>query len=180
LTTVEFSNIEQEELIVLNGYIQTVLIPAMQQDAATTTYVYNSSGEEDENNSSNKALPMAPSDAFGNEDVAMNDSNKNKDKAETDKDESDEEDENFEMDDDKDDNRVGWDDNSAQDDCNDDHDNNKDNIFEVVPDDFAQELAKKRRKIVEMRWPLRLKATRMNHWQRRNNVVGRNRLPFLF
>ena len=119
--TVEFTNIQREELAVLNQYIHQVLIPAMQEDAKDGT-----SNVKSVKDGKDKADDETDDD--------------DEEEHQQDDDEiSDEDDENFvdgNMDTDEGDDDEGDDDGSGDDDEADDD-------FEVVDDDFAKELAKR-------------------------------------
>ena len=117
--TVEFTNIQREELAVLNQYIHEVLIPAMHEDA--------------KDGSSN----AKPADTMDDADDETDD-----DEEHQEEEESDEDDENFvdgTMDTDEEGDEEGDEDASDDDGADDD--------FEVVDDDFAKELAKSNKSV---------------------------------
>ena len=108
----EFTNIQREELGVLNEYIHTVLIPAMKNDVR--------------GNKNNK------------------DETSNEEDTEDDEEDMGEEDEESDTDDD-DENFVEWDeDEEEEEEDDDDSDDDEDDGFEVVQDDFAKELVKRK------------------------------------
>ena len=116
---VEFSNIQREEVGVLNNYIQTVLIPAMKEDVQTTPCKNDDTTEEEE-----------PHDEEEEDD--------------DDDDISDEEDEVFVAEGDSDEEEDGAEEESGseKDDDSAADEDDDDDEFEVVDDDFAKELVK--------------------------------------
>ena len=121
--TVEFTNIQREELAVLNQYIHQVLIPAMQEDVKDGT----PNGQ--------------PTETTHDADDETDDDEEHNEEEEE---ESDEDDENFvdgAMDTDE-----GEDDDEGGEDVSDEDDEGDDD-FEVVDDDFAKELAKKNKSV---------------------------------
>ncbi len=114
---VEFTNIQREELAVLNDYIHQVLIPAMQGDVK------------------NDNLTVKPENVMPEDEVREDEDD---DDGEND-DDSDDDDENF-VDADVDAEEEG--DEDEENDSEEDGDED-DGDFEVVDDDFAKELVKK-------------------------------------
>jgi hypothetical protein len=111
--TAEFSNIQREEVGVLNEYIQKILIPAMKADV--------------------KNSPKTNKDDGGSTEDDDDDDDSEEEEQDDEDDDSDEEDDNFEVEGDDDDGEEE-DEESGDDD---------DDEFEVVQDDFAKELVKR-------------------------------------
>jgi hypothetical protein len=143
--TVEFTNINREENIVLNSYIHDVLVPAMTDDAhrasATTKEAKESSTEKNSNSDDDDDDDSAEVVAIAEVDAADDDDDEYE-KIELVQGEETESD-----DDDDDEDFEGEDDDEVSDDDDDDDDSeNDDEGVAVVPDDLAQELVKEKRR----------------------------------
>jgi hypothetical protein len=131
--TMEFTNIRREENGVLNDYIHKVLVPAMQADANNA----KSGGDDHASNDNNSDVAEAVAEAVDGDD--NDDDTEDEDVEATGhgvvEDDEDEEDEDFaEDEDDTDGSDSGSDDDEGEDE------------FEVVRDEFANELVKEKRK----------------------------------
>jgi hypothetical protein len=122
-STIEFSNIQREELVVLNEYIHKVLIPAMQQDASSGS---KNKADDDLEKSDKEDEP----DAVQAEE---------EEEADHDSETSDDDDEDFDMHSDHHDSENESDSEDEDGDSSDDGGG-----VEVVEDDFVKELAKKK------------------------------------
>jgi hypothetical protein len=121
-TTVEFTNIQREELGVLNEYIHQVLIPAMQADTkeGAKGTIQKESGDNDV-------------------DVDVDDDSSTEDEGNAEmEDDTDDEDANF-VDGDEEEGEADVD---VEEDEDSDDDEDEGDDFEVVDDDFAKELTK--------------------------------------
>lgn len=141
-STVEFSNILREELAVLNDYIHNVLIPAMNDDVQR-----NKNNRSPNKNAKNKTNDDTSDETDDEEAVEATSDEELDDKI------SDEEDEGFELPNGPSSDKESDDDIDETEDNDDDDDddyvvNDEDNedVAEVVEDEFANELAKKKRK----------------------------------
>jgi hypothetical protein len=117
-STIEFSNIQREELVVLNEYIHKVLIPAMQEDAK--------SGSKNKADGSEESDEEEPDVVQAEEEDAAPDSEI-----------SDEDDEDFDVSD-------HHDSDNESDSEEEDGDSDEGGGVEVVEDDFVKELAKRK------------------------------------
>ena len=139
-STVEFSNILREELAVLNDYIHNVLIPAMNDDVQR-----NKNNRSPNKNAKNKTNDDTSDETDDEEAVEATSDEELDDKI------SDEEDEGFELPNGPSSDKESDDDIDETEDNDDDDDddyvvNDEDNedVAEVVEDEFANELAKKK------------------------------------
>jgi hypothetical protein len=153
--TQEFTNIQRDELRVLNDYIHQVLIPAMQQDTKTSgSKAVSSTQEEDQ------VVDVEEADDEDDVDVELE--------------EDSDEDENYAMSEEEDGGRDDEESDSENED-DDDHDESDDEDgFEVVDDDFAAELAKKHKGIRhnEPRASRSIKRKAASAAEARRDVVG--------
>jgi hypothetical protein len=130
---VEFTNIQRDEVGVLNQYIQGVLIPAMKADVVAQEQ------KEEKNGTSAIVVKAENSSNQEEEDTEEEASSSNTEEEEDDDEDSDEEDENFvEANEDDDDEEED----ESEDDDEDDDD---DDECEVVQDEFAKELVKRKK-----------------------------------
>ena len=145
--SIEFTNIRREEIGVLNNYIHGVLVPAMHRDVANqetaTSVEAVADGENQEGEGEDEGFVVA---------VATKDSASDTEEEEDDSDDDDDDyKEGQDDDDDDEDNENNGDeksedgDGTSDEDVDDDSDNDNDGGIEIVEDDFAMELAKRKK-----------------------------------